>query len=79
MYYGLTMPPRTASGMEVMMPAILLKTPIKINQMPLVMPALLAAHLVRAITPLFWLNVVLGMDVKSPERIEQTASDVRPP
>ena len=35
--------------------------------------------LTKAMTPLFWLNVVLGMDVNSPERIEQIASDMRPP
>jgi hypothetical protein len=30
-------------------------------------------------TPLFWEKVVLGIDVKSPDRIEPNASDVNPP
>ena len=56
----MVMPPRTASGMLVMTPDILDNTPITISQQPHERPARLAAHLVRAITPLFCENVVFG-------------------
>ena len=47
------MPPITQSGIDVMIPAILEKMPIKMSTTPVAMPALLDAHLVRAMTPLF--------------------------
>ena len=67
------------SGIEVIMPAILLRTPIRTSQKPVAMPARRLAHLVMAITPLFWLKVVLGILVKTADRIEHTASDMRDP
>eukprot|EP00532_Pseudo-nitzschia_australis_P019139 CAMPEP_0168302436 /NCGR_PEP_ID=MMETSP0142_2-20121227/39112_1 /TAXON_ID=44445 /ORGANISM="Pseudo-nitzschia australis, Strain 10249 10 AB" /LENGTH=81 /DNA_ID=CAMNT_0008253041 /DNA_START=56 /DNA_END=301 /DNA_ORIENTATION=- len=49
----MVIPPRTQSGMLVMTPATLPKTPRKINQAPHAYPARFDAHLVRAMTPLF--------------------------
>ena len=75
----IVIPPRTQSGMLVMTPAILLRTPNKINQNPHAYPARRAAHLVKAITPLFWENVVFGKVVHRPDKMEHMASANRPP
>ena len=72
-------PPITQSGILVMIPATLLKTPKKMSQHPQAYPARREAHLVRAMTPLFCEKVVLGMVVVNPERMELMASEKRPP
>ncbi len=60
---NVVIPPTTQSGIDEIMPEILDKTPNTINQRPQHTPALLEAHLVKAMTPLFWENVVFGMPV----------------
>ena len=62
-----------------MMPETLARTPKKMSQMPQATPALLDAHLVSAMTPLFCEKVVLGMPVPRAARKEQTPSERRPP
>jgi len=69
----------TQSGIDVMIPAILLKIPKKINQQPQAYPARREAHLVRAMTPLFCEKVVLGMVVVKPEIMDEIASASKPP
>ena len=76
---NVVMPPTTQSGMEEMMPETLDKTPNAINQRPQHTPALLEAHLVKAITPLFWENVVLGMPVAKAAAKEHKPSESKPP
>mmetsp|Transcript_15351 Transcript_15351/g.31689 ORF Transcript_15351/g.31689 Transcript_15351/m.31689 type:complete len:224 (+) Transcript_15351:257-928(+) len=75
----IVIPPKTASGIEVIIPAILPKTPKKMSQHPQAYPARRLAHLVKAMTPLFWEKVVLGMVVKKPDNKLLMASDVKPP
>ena len=73
------MPPMTQSGMAEMRPEILARTPKRMSQHPHATPALLDAHLVSAMTPLFCEKVVLGMPVPRAARNEQTPSERRPP
>ena len=76
---NVVMPPTTQSGMDEMTPEILDKTPKAINQRPQQTPALLEAHLVKAITPLFWENVVFGIPVAKAAPKEHTPSESKPP
>merc|ERR1711970_1214727 len=76
---NVVMPPMTESGMLEMMPEILARMPKNMSQMPAAVPARLEAHLVSAMTPLFWEKVVLGMPVAMAEKKEQTPSESRPP
>mmetsp|Transcript_11358 Transcript_11358/g.13432 ORF Transcript_11358/g.13432 Transcript_11358/m.13432 type:complete len:201 (+) Transcript_11358:716-1318(+) len=76
---NVVMPPITQSGMLEMMPDTLAKTPMSRSQIPQQTPARREAHLVSAMTPLFWLKVVLGMPVPSADRMEQMPSDSSPP
>ena len=76
---NVVMPPMTQSGMAEMMPETLARMPKKMSQHPHATPALLDAHLVSAMTPLFCEKVVLGMPVPRAARKEQTPSERRPP
>jgi hypothetical protein len=49
----IVMPPMTQSGILVIKPAIFENTPRTMSHTPQATPALLAAHLVKEITPLF--------------------------
>ena len=73
------MPPITESGIDVMIPAIFENTPIRMSTTPVAIPARLDAHLVRAMTPLFWENVVFGIAVMNPASMLQKASESNAP
>ena len=76
---NVVIPPTTQSGIDEIVPEILDNTPNTINQRPQHTPALLEAHLVKAITPLFWENVVLGMPVAKAAPKEHKPSESKPP
>jgi hypothetical protein len=73
------MPPRTADGMDVNAAANFENKPMTIRKKHAAYPALRFAHRVRAMTPLFWAKVDIGVMVQRPASMPLMPSAKIPP
>lgn len=73
------MPPNTGSGIAVSAAANLEKMPMMRRKKQAAYPALRFAHLVKAITPLFWAKVDMGVIVHRPASMPLRPSARMPP
>ena len=73
------MPPNTADGIATNAAANLENIPIITRKKQQQKPAVRLAHLVRAMTPLFWAKTDMGVMVISPARMEVRPLPSTPP